>query len=419
MLIIMIRKIRDNLFYFILSKGVAFIAPIFFLKFVSLEGYGVVEFSYSLGGVAAVVAMLGLNGAYPFFILKKEERDKEQAFMLYGFPVLVVAMLICVLRYSGVLGQQSNLIALFTLIFALQRLYSSILKSNDKGYLGVLFDGGYYFLLSGVILVVWIFGLPQPLQLLEVCMQVYLFILIAIFLWRFYSVRTKSVWEIVWNDCPVILRYSVHLILSGILIYWLTSSARIYIGYFMGYEQVGIYSFYFRLTGMAIIIHQFLYIAFFQRLYLGDSRRLDFYYTTIMGLVLLGCMACYLCMPLLSRYFLQDADVSNTRLFLLLTLQMPVWVGISLCEGIVSRENLVRRLNLCLGICVFIFPFALFLLRDQLTLELFALLNAVIFSMAFAFQIALLKKKGIALRRCCVFNIVSLSASVAIYFIVG
>lgn len=36
------------------------------------------EFSYALGSVLAVVAMLGLGGAYPYFVLRRGERDKKQ-----------------------------------------------------------------------------------------------------------------------------------------------------------------------------------------------------------------------------------------------------------------------------------------------------------------------------------------------------
>lgn len=75
---LLFKKVRDNILFFVLSKGVAFLAPIFFLNFVSLEEYGVVEFSYALGSVLAVVAMLGLGGAYPYFVLRRGERDKKQ-----------------------------------------------------------------------------------------------------------------------------------------------------------------------------------------------------------------------------------------------------------------------------------------------------------------------------------------------------
>lgn len=64
---LLFKKVRDNILFFVLSKGVAFLAPIFFLNFVSLEEYGVVEFSYALGSVLAVVAMLGLGGGLSLF----------------------------------------------------------------------------------------------------------------------------------------------------------------------------------------------------------------------------------------------------------------------------------------------------------------------------------------------------------------
>lgn len=259
--------------------------------------------------------------------------------MLYGVPVLGIAVIACLLRWYGAIGQRFSLILLFTLIFALQRLYSSILKSEDKGWLGVLFDGGYYFILTGVILVIWSFGITHHVMLLEAAMQVYLFVLGGFYVRQFYKLHTKSIPALLHDDCGEILRYSLHMVVSGIIIYWLTSSARIYIAYFMGYEQVGIYSFYFRLAGIAIIIHQFLYIAFFQKLYMGNSRRLDLYYTAIMGLVLCGCLACYLFVPLLSRYFLKGLSIDNARLFFLIALQMPLWVGISLCEGLVGRRE--------------------------------------------------------------------------------
>ena len=34
---LLFKKVRDNILFFVLSKGVAFLAPIFFLNFVSLE----------------------------------------------------------------------------------------------------------------------------------------------------------------------------------------------------------------------------------------------------------------------------------------------------------------------------------------------------------------------------------------------
>lgn len=409
------KKIEQNIVFFALSKGVAFLAPIFFLKFVSLEDYGIVEFSYAFGSVTAVIASLGLAGAYPYFILKREEPEKRQAFLLYGVPVLILSVFVCILRWCGVLNAQVSMILLFTLIFALQRVYSAMLKSEGKGYLGVLVDGGYYFILTAVILLVWAFHLTQAVLLLEGMMQVYLLGLGGFYLWQFIRVRTKSVSAIIHEDCGEILRFSSHMIISGIVIYWLTSSARIYIKYFLGYEQVGVYSLYYRFAGIAVIIYLFLYIAFFQKLYMAESRKMDIYYLAVMALVFCGCVICFLFAPLLNRFFFDEANMENSKLFLLLIFQMPLWIGISLCEGVVGRENMVRQMNIRIGALVLIFPIVLFLIRNYLSLELFALVNGISFALAFGVQIWLLQKKGIMLRKCAWFALALVIGSFIIY----
>lgn len=409
------KKIEQNIVFFALSKGVAFLAPIFFLKFVSLEDYGIVEFSYAFGSVTAVIASLGLAGAYPYFILKREEPEKRQAFLLYGVPVLILSVFVCILRWCGVLNAQVSMILLFTLIFALQRVYSAMLKSEGKGYLGVLVDGGYYFILTAVILLVWAFHLTQAVLLLEGMMQVYLLGLGGFYLWQFIRVRTKSVSAIIHEDCGEILRFSSHMIISGIVIYWLTSSARIYIKYFLGYEQVGVYSLYYRFAGIAVIIYLFLYIAFFQKLYMAESRKMDIYYLAVMALVFCGCVICFLFAPLLNRFFFDEANMENSKLFLLLIFQMPLWIGISLCEGVVGRENMVRQMNIRIGALVLIFPIVLFLIRNYLSLELFALVNGISFTLAFGVQIWLLRKKGIMLRKCAWFALALVIGSFIIY----
>lgn len=413
----LLKKVEQNLAFFAFSKGVAFFAPIFFLKFVTLEEYGVVEFSYAFGSVTAVVVSLGLVGAYPYFILKREDYEKRQAFLFYGVPVLILSVVVCLLRWCGGLHAQTSMILLFTLIFSLQRIYSSMLKSEGKGYLGVLVDGGYYFVLTAVILIVWPLHLTNAVYLLEGMMQVYLLGLGGFYFWRFMRERTKSVQAIIHEDCGEILRFSVHLIISGVVIYWLTSSARIYIKYFLGYEQVGIYSLYYRFAGIAVVIYLFLYIAFFQKLYLAESRKMDLYYLVVMVLVLCGCLVCFLFTPLLSRFFLGGTNMENTRLFLLLILQMPLWVGISLCEGVVSRENMVRQMNIRIGALVLIFPVVLFLIRHSLSLELFALINGIFFALAFGSQMLLLRRKGIVLHKCSWFASALLIGSVIIYYI--
>lgn len=89
-----------NALFFCISKGIAFLAPLLFVKFVTLEEYGEVEFAYSTGSVCAVFLMLGFGGAYPYFILKKQERHKEQYFFLYGYLIFFLSCLFACFFYS-------------------------------------------------------------------------------------------------------------------------------------------------------------------------------------------------------------------------------------------------------------------------------------------------------------------------------
>lgn len=411
------KLIGKNALFFAIAKGVAFLAPIFFVKIVSIEQYGLVEYSYAAGSIIATIIALGLTGAYPYFILKKGEKEKESAFYLYGGFVGLLFVVSAVAHYTKVLDVRYYLVILFACIFVLQRIYSSILKCHDKGYLGVMYDSGYYFLLSAVILAGVFLSLQQPLGFLVHLMGLYAVALVVLYLVKYRRTAYKSAKKVILEDYPVILKYSLHLVVSGFIIYWLTSSPRIYIKFFMGYEQVGVYSFYFRLAGISVALYQFLYIAFFKKLYLSDARRLDNYYVLIMGAVLVCSLAVYALSPLYIDFFLPQGTPLDGKLFLLLCGQMTLWVGISFCEGIIARENSVKWMNVVLAVIVCLFPVCLLLVRGSLTLTLFTYMMTVMFAAAYAAQIYILHKKSITLRRCFVFNIFIFASSSLIYWL--
>lgn len=403
-----------NLLLFALSKGVAFLAPILFIKFITLEEYGGIEFAYSTGSICAVALSLGLGGAYPYFILRRQEKQKEQFFFLYGYLLLFISLVFLFLFHSGIISQFSYFVYLFSSILSLQSLYSSILKSNDKGYIGVLYDGGYYFLLLLVIFLCYFFDIPY-LLVLRFTMEIYLGMLLSLFCYKYHQNRTDICGK---KECFDILKYSSLLILSGIIVFWLTSSPRIYIKYLMGYEQVGIYSLYFRFVGISVVIYQFCYIAFFKKLYLASAQRLDKYYLILILAVFLACFAVYFIYPVFAKYLLSGKEVVlSSKLYVLLGMMMPIWVGIALNEGIISRENVIGKMNLVLGIQVLIFPLVLFLLKSQMTLELFTFLNVLMFGIAYLSQIRILKNKNILLTKCRAYVYLSILSTIVYYFI--
>ena len=82
----------------------------------------------------------------------------------------------------------------------------------------------------------------------------------------FYSIYNffKHKNQILINGYKIILRFSVHLLISTFLIFLITTSGRILVEYFFDFEAVGVYAFYFRLAAIVVMIYQVINILFFQ-----------------------------------------------------------------------------------------------------------------------------------------------------------
>jgi O-antigen/teichoic acid export membrane protein len=410
-------KITRTIFFFILSKGVAFLAPLILIGYVSLLEYGKIEYSYGLGRLLCGCALLGIGGAYPYFMLKKQETDKEMYFYLYGFIGFLVSALFLILKISNIFEDEILFTYLFTFVFAFQGLYSGILKTEDKGYKGVMFDSGYYFLLAVILSFRAIVPSLPVAKVLMWGLWINILGYSVYFTYRFFVVKRIKGHIYSWIKVAEIVKFGIPLVLSGFIMYWLTSCARVYIGHFIGYEAVGIYSFYFRLVGISVVIQQFLYIAFFKKLYMGDSSFLDKYYVLVMVLILACCIVVSLLSIPIVGYFMPDKDFSDIKLLLLLSIQMPIWVGISFCEGLTARENIVIKMNIRLVFIVLAFALFLFLIRNHLDLHIFTLGMIIQFYMAFTIQIMLLRKRGVGLRKCMVVNTFFFLMGVVVYLI--
>jgi len=409
-----IEKIAKTGLFFVLSKGVAFLAPIILVGFVPLLEYGKVEYCYGIGRLFQSTASLGLIG-YAFFILKKNQRNKEIYFYAYGFFILLVSLLYLVGCCLWSFEDEILFSFLFVFMFAIQGLYSLILKTEDKGYKGVMFDSGYYFLLAIVILIKVVFIDVPILPCLSWMMWGYMTVLGLFFIMRYCSIMTNRHLSFKMSELKEVISYGIPLIVSGFFIYWLTSSARVYIGYFIGYEEVGIYSFYFRIVGISMVLQQFLYIALFKKLYMGSSSFLDKYYVTIMTAIFVLCVVtCLLSIPII-KYFLIDKEFTDYKLMLLLCVQMPMWVGISFCEGLIGRENIVMKMNMLLGLVTLCFAGFVIMVKDILNLYLFTLGMIIQFSVAFYFLLLLLKTVDVNLPMCRLFSFLSVLLGTLIY----
>lgn len=402
----LIIRLFKNSIFFGLSKGVAFIAPILLIRFVCLKDYGIVEYSYSMGSVLAIIASFGFAGSYPYFILKIKDCNKRQVFLFYSIPITVISITFFSLYHMKVINETAHFIIVFTLIFSIQRILSSKFKTEDKGYIGVIIDGGYYFVLITIISITWLFSFDSnnTLKTLLISMEIYLLCLCLLMLYNFFRIRTLTFSRIINVELLEILKFSYKLIISSFIVFWLTSSARIYVKWLFGYEEVGIYSFYFRIAGISHVLYQFLYIAFFKKLYVVDSKKMDKYYSAIIILVTISCFVCGLILPYVSEYLHIGAKIQDFQLYAMLSLQMPVWVGFALGEGIIARENIVSDFNKTMSILVITFPLILYLTEKSITLFDYCFFSMMLFGVSYYFQLWLLSKNGVRLKRCFAVN---------------
>ena len=95
---------------------------------------------------------------------------------------------------------------------------------------------------------------------------------------------------------------------------------------------------------------------------------------------------------------------------------MPIWIGIALNEGIISRENVIYKMNIVLGGQVVTFPLLLLLFKQQMTLELFTFLNVLMFCVAYLSQLQILKSRNILFTRCRIYTYITFVVTIIYYF---
>lgn len=402
---------------FAIAKGTAFLAPILAIRIIPLADYGMLETSYAWGQQLTMLAVLGIPAAYPYFILKRRETEMQAYFWLYGVFLCLCVLFSALLHRFRYLPEQLFLVILLTAAFSMERILSGILKTHGLGRIGVLIDSGYYFIL-GTVLVILAFVHRYPffplLILLLLCFILFLggwFLLMA----RKRCTRIYS--SDIQPAVKKLLVYSIPLIFSGLIIYWLIASSRIYLSWLLGDEVVAIYAFCFRWFAIAILIYQFAYIMFFKKLYIVRPENLDRNFCILTAIVFGSTAFCLAGFFVISPFFEMVRYEHLLRILLLLGCLMPVWCATALNEGIIARENLVMQMNLALLPQLLLFPLLLFLLRKTITLDLFCLLHLMSCILVYFTQAFILVKRGIRFGRTAAIIAVICCSSWIFYFL--
>ena len=143
------RKNLIFLFSFSLAKGIVFLAPLLLADILTGKDFGVLE--YSLAGIGMLlnaVMNLGVQGAYPYFIIRKKMAKLKNGFSLHPLWLTLFFIGNQIIYFSFKrYGLEIYLAINISYIIANQMFFSTKLKSHSNIFRAVFLDAGIYILL--------------------------------------------------------------------------------------------------------------------------------------------------------------------------------------------------------------------------------------------------------------------------------
>ena len=183
------------LFSFLIAKGITFLVPILLADILTKNDFGMLE--YALAGVGMLlnsIISLGVPGAYPYFILRKKEKNIEEGFSLHPLWLLFTFLLNLLFYHSfNFYGIEIYMAVNISYIIAVQKFYSTILKSQERINKAVLLEAGIYVILFSFLLG-YFFNLIQP-NIFNISKAILSYAMLWVFcsLYKFYKVNKNQI----------------------------------------------------------------------------------------------------------------------------------------------------------------------------------------------------------------------------------
>jgi len=283
-------------------------------------------------------------------------------------------------------------------IVANQLFYSIQLKSNEKIHSAVFLDAGLYVLLGLFVLGFFLDLLILSIKNISLGIFIYGLLYIVVALVNFIKVKKDEIF----SKYKKIVRFSFHLLISSVFLFLLTVSGRVLAKHFFGYEEAGIYGFYYRLAAIIVMIYQVASIRYFKELYTINLKKLDNYFSLFFIFIFTFSLTVYLISPYVVPYFSQyyvDTIKENNILFFIIFSQMTMWIGTALNSSIIDREGLAKKSNIYFFGLFILSILIIFILKPLITLELMSFGIYSLFFITNMVQYFTLYKKKIIFKR--------------------
>jgi len=284
-------------------------------------------------------------------------------------------------------------------IISNQIYISTQLKTNEKISYAVFIDSGVYIILLSFYILSYLGVVKAEIEVFSHIITGYALVYTVYAIKKIIKLNTHKIFR----NYGKVLSYSIHVLVSGLLIYFITVSGRILIEFFLhNFEMVGIYAYYFRLSAVVVMIYQVINIAFFKQMYLIDPKTLDKYFAQCFLALYVISITVFVCtpyfLPYFSEFFASTIETYKGVYFLLST-QMIFWIATALLSNIIDREKLASKNNPFFLVLLVLFIGSLYVFKSILSLDIFTLIHLIVILCASLIQIYTLRKKKIYFKK--------------------
>lgn len=394
--------VKDKFWFFLsftFCKAIVFLAPLLIAEILSKENFGILEYALAgLGMVLNTSLNLGVPGAYPFFKLRQNDESILSGFNIHYLWLLLFFLVNQVFFYTYGFPIQYYMAINIAYIVSNQVFISTKLKTNENITKAVFFD-------SGIYLVLLIFIILNSLNLIDNSLDnINLYVQIYSILYALYALSKLFTLKLAFFKKYIrIIKFSHHLLFSAVLIFFITVSGRFLIEYFLrDFKLVGIYSFYFRIAALVVMIHQIVSIVFFKKIYTLNPKILDKYFALFfIGLYVVSNISfslSYYVAPSFSSFF-KDTINEYGNVYFILSAQVLFWISSALTSNIIDREELAKKINPWFFGLIVVFLIIFHIAKSYLTLEIYTLLHFLMIYLATLMQYLVLNRKKIFFKK--------------------
>jgi len=396
-----------------------FLAPLLVAELLSKEDFGILEYALAgLGMVLNTIVNAGVPAAYPYFKLKDSQSKLNNAFSLHYVWLLLFFISTQVVYILFNFSIHYYIALNVAYIISNQIYISTQLKTNEKISYAVFIDSGVYIILLSFYILSYLGVVKAEILVFSHIITAYALVYTGYAITKIIKLNTHKIFY----NYGKVLSYSIHVLISGLLIYFITVSGRILIEFFLhDFELVGIYAYYFRLSAVVVMIYQVINIAFFKQMYLIDPKILDKYFSLCFLILYVISIVVFVCTPYFLPYFSEffTSTIQTYKgVYFLLSTQMIFWIATALLSNIIDREKLASKNNPFFLILLALFIVSLFVFKSILSLDVFTLIHLIVISCASLIQIYTLRKKKIFFNKS-LFSLLFISLiSILVYAIV-